>query len=317
MIRIGLISNPRSQRNKQGFEEIRAAVAGVPDVLHESLENGVDVGEILREFARREVGVVAVNGGDGTLQVVLTRLFEGGSFERPPPIAILPRGMANMAAADVGLRGRSAAALPRLIEAARAGSLEPHLRQRHVLRVENIQGRTPQRGMFLGAAGLYDGITVAYDRMHPLGLKGEWAAAAALIASVGEVLLGRRHRIRAHQVAITVDGQPREPGRYLLVLASTLDRLSLNARPFWNKSSGPIRFTSITDPPKRLLRWAPTLLYGSTRRQLPEECYFSRGARRVELDMDSPFAVDGEMLAPIPGKPIVLSADDRAVFVRL
>ena len=317
MIRIGLISNPRSQRNKQGFEEIRAAVAGVPDVLHESLENGVDVGEILREFARREVGVVAVNGGDGTVQVLLTCLLESGPFARPPPLAILPRGMANATATDVGLRGKSVAALERLIGAARTDSLEPHLRRRHVLRVENVQGRSPQRGMFLGAAGLYDGIMVAYDRMHPAGFTGDWATAATLIVALGEVLLGRRRRIRGHQVAVTLDGQPLDPACYLLVLASTLDRIALNARPFWNKSTGPIRFTSIVDPPRRLLRWAPRVLYGSDRRKLPEDSYFSRGARRIELEMDSPFAVDGEILAPIPGKPIVLSADDRAEFVRL
>jgi hypothetical protein len=78
--------------------------------------------------------------------------------------------MANATAADVGLRGKGAAALRRLLGAARAGNLAPHLRRRHVLRVENIQGRPPQRGMFLGAAGIWDAIHLCTATVHTKGL---------------------------------------------------------------------------------------------------------------------------------------------------
>ena len=34
MSKIGLISNPRSQRNRRGLDEVGAAVAGATDVIH-------------------------------------------------------------------------------------------------------------------------------------------------------------------------------------------------------------------------------------------------------------------------------------------
>ena len=41
------------------------------------------------------------------MQTVLTRLLEKHPFETLPYLAILPRGMANTTAADVGLRGKA------------------------------------------------------------------------------------------------------------------------------------------------------------------------------------------------------------------
>ena len=72
MPKIGLISNPQSQRNRRGLDEIGAAVAGIPDVIHIATDGLEGVDEVLRELARREVGVLLISGGDGTVQTVLT-----------------------------------------------------------------------------------------------------------------------------------------------------------------------------------------------------------------------------------------------------
>ena len=50
-------------------------------------------------------GVLAINGGDGTVAAILGALLESKPFVTPPLIALLPGGTANMSAGDVGLRG--------------------------------------------------------------------------------------------------------------------------------------------------------------------------------------------------------------------
>ena len=56
-----------------------------------------------------------------------------------------------------------------------------------------------------------------------------------------------------------------------LVLATTLDRLMLWSRPFWNYDGQPIRYTGIAYPPEHLVRSAPKVLYGWRRPNLPPE----------------------------------------------
>jgi diacylglycerol kinase (ATP) len=77
MMRVGLISNPRSQRNRQRQPAMREAVDGHPDLLHAELDSVHATADVLRDFARREVSLIVVSGGDGTVQKVLTELLNG------------------------------------------------------------------------------------------------------------------------------------------------------------------------------------------------------------------------------------------------
>ncbi len=319
MLKIGLISNPTSQRNRQGLGEVRAIGAGMRDLLHVVTDGAQSLGEILAELARQEAGLLVVAGGDGTVQRVLTELLETRPFERLPPVAILARGMANMTAGDVGLRGRPARALPRLIEVARSGDLASHVEHRHVLRVENVRGLPPQRCVFLGAAAIYDAVEFCCRRVYSLGLRGNLGMGLTL----GGFLLGGRFGrdgegpIRGRDIGITVDDRPVSQARRLLVLATTLDRLVLGSRPFWGEGANRIRFTSIAHPPVRLLRSAPKVLYGWRRATLPPDIYVSGGAERLTLGLDSAFTLDGELFEPEPQAPLLVTAPDRVGFVRL
>ena len=109
MPKIGLISNPQSQRNRRGLDAIRRAVAGVPDVIQSPPTGARILDEALQEFARQDVGVLLINGGDGTVQTVLTRCSGRPTVRDGARFAILARGTANTTAANLGLRGRAAA----------------------------------------------------------------------------------------------------------------------------------------------------------------------------------------------------------------
>ncbi len=319
MIRIGLLSNPNSQRNQRGLDDLHAVVGRVPNLLHAEAASRSDLLAILGDFARREVGLLVVNGGDGTVQRMLTALFEARPFERPPPIALLPRGMANMTAADVGLRRPIDRGLHRLVRSAQAGKIDDHIQTRQILRVENLPGIPPQRCMFFGAAAIYDAIELCHERVYPLGLKGNLGMSLTL---VGTLLAGLLHGpnngiLRSHEIGVQIDNGPIEQSRLLLVLATTLDRLILRSQPFWNQTTGAIRYTSIAYPPAHLLRSAPKVLYGWRRASLDPDSYASRGAHRLTLTLESPFTLDGELFHPSPDQPLVLTAADSVRFVRI
>ena len=319
MPKIGLISNPRSQRNRRGLQEIRQILAGAPEIVHVTTDASGELDEVLADFAARGLDLLLINGGDGTVQNLLTRLFEKHAFETPPLLGILPRGTANTTAADVGLRGSTAAALSRVITASRAGSIADYVVQRPILRIENLASEMPQRGMMFGAGAIPDAIELCNREVYARGLKGDFGMGVALAAILLGSVLGRRSTgvLRPHDIGVSLDGGSENRTDRLLVLATTLDRLILGSTPFWNDDGRPIRYTSIAYPPDHLLRAAPKVLYGWRRRTLCPKVYESQGAGRIALRLDAPFTIDGETFHPLPDQPVVITAAEHARFVRL
>lgn len=318
MPKIGLISNPRSRRNRRGLDGIHRAVADAPDVIHVATEGCQDLDDVLREFARQDVGLLLINGGDGTVQAVLTRLLEGRPFEVVPDVAVLARGTANTTAANVGLRG-GAAGLARLLAAVRDGTIGAQIVERPILRLENIRDKGPQRGMMFGAGAVQGAIELCRREIYARGLRGNLGIGVTLAGLLLATVFRTRNYgvLRGYEIAVSLDGGVENRRSRLLVLATTLHRLILGSRPFWNYAGEPIRYTSIAYPPDHLLRSAPKVLYGWRREALSPQVYDSQGAGRVAVRLDAPFTVDGEMFEPSPDRPVLITASDRVRFIRL
>lgn len=319
--RIGVISNTRSRRNRRGMTAVRAVLANHPGTLHAELDRIGDVGGVLEEFARREVDLVVVNGGDGSVQATLTALFNDGAFERPPLLAVVPAGGANLIARDVGLKGSAQHALARVLARAPGGDGTTRL-VRSVLSVTHDPGRRPVHGMFFGAAAFYWGTAFAHEALYPRGIGEPLAAAVSLswwiVRSMGARLRPNPSDPRLHGEPMTIaaDGEPGAERRYLLVIATTLRRLMFGLTPFWGGGDGRIRYTTIASPARRPVSALLPVLRGRPRPWLAESGYRSGAADRLALAMAEPMVVDGEILAPAPGAPVVLESDRRAAFLR-
>jgi len=321
-VRIGVISNPGSQRNKQGLSEIARLIEAAPEARHAVLDSIADLPGVLTDFARREVDVVIVAGGDGTVQAVLTELYTRRPFAQEPLLAVVPRGMTNMIAADVGLKGMKG--LARLLKAS-PDEIDRATRRRRILRAENALNCEPQYGMFFGGAGICRAIDACLNKVHPLKVEADAAVAVTLAGLLGGWLLhgGRKENGKTDsifygdRIGMRFNGGPEETMESLIILATTLDKLILGSRPFWGGREGHLRYTAIAYPPKGLLRYALRILYGGTERRLPQDSYLSRTVESVALAMDCPFTLDGEMFQPTPGKELVLTTADETRFVRL
>ncbi|UCD57595.1 MAG: hypothetical protein JSV16_00355, partial [Candidatus Hydrogenedentota bacterium] len=134
--RVGVLSNPLSGGNRNGRGAVREALSVSSQICRREVQTKADVASALADFARHEVDVVAVDGGDGTVHAVLTALFRHQMFETPPLLALLRSGTANMIARDVGLRGRHDQALRRLYTWVHTGDYNAVILERPVLRVQ-------------------------------------------------------------------------------------------------------------------------------------------------------------------------------------
>src|SRR4051812_14885061 len=232
--RIALLSNPKSTGNLAQLPRIREYCADHPDVFHYEVEQASQIGEAMKVIARVRPKVLAINGGDGTVQAALTELHNGGHFgDQPPPVAVLPSGKTNLIALDLGARGDPIETLERLIALARTDDLAPYTVDRELiaLRSGEDQGR-PVIGMFMGGAGLADTMLYCREKIYPLGLPNTIAHAIAAAATIAKLLL----RVKANflppdpsPLRVSVPEQDdRLSGRFALLAVTTLDKLLLS-----------------------------------------------------------------------------------------
>ncbi len=319
MMRAGLISNPLSQRNRQRQPAMRDAIAGYFDLLHAELDSVHATADVLRDFARREVGLLIVSGGDGTVQKVLTELLNGREFDPLPRIAVLPGGMTNLIAADVGLQGDPAQSLIKLCRVASDPAIERETLERSVLSLQRTPDEPPIHGMFLGTAAFYHAIMMARRQVHPTGAKHDLALAIGLALALFRLMTGWRGTSalsRGQRMTVELDGRSTPPQDYLLFLATTLERLVLGLMPFWGEGSGAVRYTSIGFPPHRPWRALFPVIRGRPRPWMAARGYRSGWTGECRLSLQCPIVFDGEIFTPEPGMPVTLRADRRVTFLR-
>lgn len=295
MIRLGVIENPRSLRNRHASARAQWP-AQVPFARPESTQ---DLPGILADFHAREVALIAVSGGDGTLREVLTALPAAYGSAPLPDLAVIASGKTNLVAADVG-----AAAADRLLAAAAQGRMARRT-ERAVLEIERVgmAGAEPIRGFLFGAGAFATGTDLANARVHKAGIVSNLAVALSIAGTVGSALVGRaRQQMLAGQpMQLSVPGREPVDGAHFLTMATTLDRFVMGLRPFWGEGSGAVRWTDIDAPPRHLLRALPAVLRGRPRPWMAAAGYRSGRSDSLHLQMSSPFIVDGETFQPGPG----------------
>ncbi|HYG88938.1 MAG TPA: diacylglycerol kinase family protein [Azospirillum sp.] len=312
MMRVGVIGNPRSRRNRNGgFDRIVAEFRDLPCAQPDTT---AELEEMLADFRRREVRVIAVSGGDGTLREVLTALPRAYGNDQPD-IALLPAGRTNLAARVVSRVGDGGAGLRRLLDAARSGTLS-----RVEWPVLDIVWRdSPERrvrGFLFGAAGFSVGTQLACSHVLKAGFHDATAVVLSIAATAASTLFGSRRRalLAGEEMRVGVDGAPARGGRHFLTLATTLDCLVLDLKPFWGEGKEPIRWLDIPAPPRRLMAALLPTLCGRPRPWMLDAGYASGRARELAVELSHPFVVDGELFEPGP-QGILLSAAGRVGFV--
>ena len=314
--------NPLSRRNRGAAGEPWWRKLTEPDLLRAEPDTPEALAGALREFARREVGLVVIDGGDGTVREVLSALPQAYG-DAPPAIAILAQGATNLIAADVGAGRSDPALLARLTGLARTGVPPACLARRRVLEVSWPDGsRAPVAGMFLGAGAYTRGIELSF-RLVRRGCVDEGAGVAAtLLACVGRTLVGpqRRRWLDGDPITTAPDGGVAIEGPRFLVLATTLEKLMMGLWPFWGEGQGRegeggLHYLDIDAPPRRLASALPLVMYGRPRPWMAGAGYRSGVSAALDLTLTEPFVLDGEHFHPGPGRSVRVRAGRSLDFV--
>lgn len=318
-IRLAVIHNPKSGGNRRRgrLQEIREHIAGAR-LAHREGDSLEALVEGTRALVRDGAEVIAVNGGDGTVQAVLTGLLRDGIEEPLPLIAVLPGGTTNTTARNVGYGAGPTAALGELTTRAAAGRLEGTAQQSAVVRVERGNDPDPLFAMFFGAGGVYHGIRLAKEQVESRGMRGQLGAGVSLAVFLTKIATGEGGTLFPPLCArMSVDGGPVREERLLGLLVSTMERQFLGLKPYWGTGPGALMVTSLGYSPRHVLRSAISVMRGRPNRfATPENGYASCNADRLELELDSGFTLDGELFAAGPGGRVAVRGDRNVFFLR-
>ena len=315
---IGVLINPLSGGNLNGLGSIRDLINDNPQVIYHDVQTPQDVLEALLDFARRDVNLLAVNGGDGTVQAVLTNLFLHQPFSTMPLLAVLQSGTTSMTARDVGFSGSRVRSLQKLFKWATTGDGEPKVIQRPVLQVQ-APGHQTYYGMFFGASAIYQGIEYFHRKVNTKGLRGELGPGVTILRFLWSAVRRRSGFIPPIPVSVTVDEKPPQKFDSFVVLVSTLERLFLGIHPYWGIESGPLHYTAVRAYPRHLLMALPALLRGCRSNfGTNENGFYSHNGHEIKLNLGSGFTLDGQLYTPEnKEKPTVVRYGGTADFMRI
>jgi hypothetical protein len=315
---IGVLINPLSGGNLNGLGSIRSVINDNPQVVHSDVQTPQDVLEALLDFARRGVDLLAVNGGDGTVQAVLTSLFHHQPFRTMPVLAVLQSGTTSMTARDVGFSGSRVKSLQVLFNWALTGDGEAKVIQRPVLQIQ-APGHQTHYGMFFGASAIYQGIQYFHRNINTRGLQGEFGPGLTILRFLWSAARRASDFIPPIPVSVTVDDKPPQKFDSFVVLVSTLERLFLGIYPYWGNESGPLHYAAVRAHPRHLLLALPSILRGRKGRfGTTENGYYSHNAYEIKLNLDSGFTLDGQLYTPENREePTVVRYGGTATFMRI
>ena len=299
MTRVGLIWNQLSHRNRATGRPPPALPEDVIDIVPEQPSHLL---QGLRRFAEEGIDLVVIDGGDGTVREVLTRLPEafGG---RIPKLAVLPNGKTNALALDIETPPGST--LEDILASAEAGK---PVKQRQCLEIVR-DGQVERRGFLFGVGALVRATKLA-QKYHDRGWVGNAAVGLTMAGAAARTILGGAgDRWRRGEVA---DLSP-SPGerRWFLIMASTLKRFPMNLKPYGEPREG-MKLLSVQAPPRRLLQAVPIIVRGGDAPWLSESGYWRDDLTSFDVRWDGDFVLDGE---PYAGGQITVRRGPSLEFV--
>lgn len=318
--KIGIISNPMATRLQREMAAFSDLASRYDHVYHHVLGDVGEVREVLQALAGEGVDLVVINGGDGTVQAVITSTLNDQPFHTLPHFAVFPGGRTNVIARDLGAGASSVSQLKILMAQCAGDRAGYRTEQRPFLKMELSPNAAPIYGALFGAATIVRGIEFCRRAFYPLGLPNviSHSLSALYLALVAiSPFKGANSPMRAEPLTVRgLDGDSLAKP-YFLLLATSLNRLILgiktSASP--DPAGAAFNYVSIGYSLGSLLRAVPAMFFGR-RGDNADKGFIRRRVGSIEVDTGSAVTLDGEFYHPEQGFPIRISATEPFDFVR-
>lgn len=320
MPQVAVLSNPSSTTNRGQFDRVRSMLSEARNIFHYELDTVERIPEALSIFASTKPDLLVINGGDGTIQATLSALLNDNPFgKKAPPIGILPGGKTNMIAEDLGCYGRVEKVMNSFIRVTRDGTLGQRTIKRHLIELDLGTGQPPLFGMFFGGAGMVNGIKYCREHIYPMKLPNMISHVMAVGALTTSALGGGEREnspMHSNPMKIVMPAGGVLEGRFMMVVATTLDRLLLGMRPYGREGKGNLKFSAVEHRPGAIVSATRGVITGTFGRATLGGVA-TRRINEIRISGDDPVTLDGEIYDIAAGQTITLRGDKSLEFLSL
>jgi hypothetical protein len=316
-VKVSILTNTANRYNRRHPDVGETIRAALPGALYRDTRGIAEIEPALAEIADAGTELLVLNGGDGTVQKVVTALLARSAQYTPPMLALLPGGTTNMTARSINAQAlgfqRALRALSDLVPGLAVG--HPAVIERPAV-VATLPDHTQVAGFFWGMGAILRGIEYCQKTVYEAGIGGEQASGVALVRTV--IGIARRQPPFAGGATVELAGCT-PSGRFeaSILLATTLEQLFLGIRPFWGEPQGALRGVLVEEPARRLIRNLPALLRGRPNRHMTAATgYHPINTETLEVTAAGRFTLDGE-LYDLPAGTLRLAPSIPLRFLRL
>jgi len=249
---------------------------------------------------------VIIEGGDGTVQGVISAfLRDADKFETFPAFSIIPGGMTNQVAKNIGLKS----ATEKSVKAALVSQLSTL--KLPLLNVIDAEG--PTYSGFVFSTGVIPQITrYTTSELHSKGVGGSAAV-------VGGILKGIRGDdgtlMKPTPIVLNSPHNSLHTGPHLGTIVTTLPSLLMGLDPFWGTGDGPLRVTWVDATYRALGRNILALWSGSKSKDRRKDGLHSKRAESLSYIYNGDIVLDGEFLS-IPSGKFTVSTTRIVTFLK-
>ena len=246
-----------------------------------------DVDRLVEDAIAAKAQHIVIEGGDGTVQGILTEFLRHQKARNLPIFTLVPGGNTNQVARNIGLSAATAEAV------AKALSKNNVIHNAPLLRIKDKAGRK-YYGFLFSSGALPQVTDYTKDKLHDRGIGGSMAVIGGILKGA----TGTSSITTPTKVKLNVDaaGVERLRGLHLGTIVTTLPGLMLGLDPFWGEGERPLRVTYVAGEYQKLMRNVAGLWLGKKKKDRSKDGMYSWTADTLKYRYEGPCVLDGELL---------------------
>ena len=246
-----------------------------------------DVDKLVQDALSAKAEHIVIEGGDGTVQGILTEFLRHEKARNLPIFTLVPGGNTNQVARNVGL----SAATPQAV--AKALSADNTISRAPLLRITDKDQRK-YYGFLFSSGALPQVTDYTRDKLHDRGLGGSLAVIGGILKGTA----GTDSITEPTTIELDIDADSIEKirGTHLGTIVTTLPGLMLKLDPFWGEGDRPLRVTYVAGEYQKLAQHVASLWLGKKNKDRSQDGLYSWTADSLKYRYKGPCVLDGELL---------------------
>ena len=246
-----------------------------------------DVDKLVQDALSAKAEHIVIEGGDGTVQGILTEFLRHEKARNLPIFTLVPGGNTNQVARNVGL----SAATPQAV--AKALSADNTISRAPLLRITDKDQRK-YYGFLFSSGALPQVTDYTRDKLHDRGLGGSLAVIGGILK--GTAGTGGITEPTTIELDIDAGGIEKIRGPHLGTIVTTLPGLMLKLDPFWGEGDRPLRVTYVAGEYQKLAQHVASLWLVKKNKDRSQDGLYSWTADGLKYRYKGPCVLDGELL---------------------